>query len=102
DVIRTGGEGVAPAEVERVLATHPAVADVAVVGLPDASWGEVVCAVIVAAGDRPPTLDELTAHCNQHLASFKQPRRLHVVDEIPRTPATNQIQRRLILERLTS
>ena len=102
DVIRTGGEAVAPTEVEQVLATHPAVADVAVVGLPDASWGELVCAVVVAADGHSPTLEELAGHCTAQLAGFKQPRRLYLVDAIPRTPATNQIQRRLILERLIS
>src|SRR5207253_6875249 len=57
DVIRTGGETVAPGEVEAVLATHPAVADVAVVGVPDVEWGAVVCAVVVpAARGEAPTL----------------------------------------------
>ena len=87
DVLRTGGETVAPAEVEAVLAGHPAVADVAVVGLPDADWGEVVCAVVVA--DRPgASLEDLRAHCVGRLASFKHPRRLAVMDAIPRTAAT--------------
>ncbi|MCU1374993.1 MAG: long-chain fatty acid--CoA ligase [Actinomycetia bacterium] len=97
DLIRTGGESVVPAEVEVVLADHPSVRDVAVVGLPDPQWGEVVCAVVV--GD--VTLEELTAHCDGRLARFKQPRRLAVVDAIPRTPATNQVQRRLIVEQLS-
>ncbi|MCU1485035.1 MAG: long-chain fatty acid--CoA ligase [Actinomycetia bacterium] len=97
DLIRTGGESVVPAEVEVVLATHPSVRDVAVVGLPDPQWGETVCAVVV--GD--VTLEELTAHCDGRLARFKQPRRLALVDEIPRTPATNQVQRRLIVEQLS-
>ena len=97
DVIRTGGETVVPAEVEAVLADHPAVRDVAVVGLPDAQWGEVVCAAVVGA----VTLDELSAHCDGRLARFKQPRRLALVDAIPRTPATNQVQRRLLVEQLS-
>jgi len=101
DVIRTGGEGVAPAEVEAVLATHAAVADVAVVGLPDAEWGEVVCAVVVAAGDTVPTLADLRAHCEGRLVSPKHPRRLEVVDVIPRTAPTNQVQRRLLIERFS-
>lgn len=100
DVLRTGGETVAPAEVEAVLAGHPAVADVAVVGLPDADWGELVCAVVVATG--PVSLEDLRAHCVGRLASFKHPRRLAVMDAIPRTAATNQIQRRLLVERLTA
>ncbi|HZQ88062.1 MAG TPA: AMP-binding protein [Acidimicrobiales bacterium] len=102
DVIRTGGEGVAPAEVEEVLATHPAVADVAVIGLPDPEWGEVVCAVVVPADDGAgPTLPELRAHCEGRLVSPKHPRRLEVVDVIPRTSPTNQVQRRLLVERFS-
>lgn len=97
DLIRTGGESVVPAEVEGVLATHPSVRDVAVVGVPDAQWGEVVCAVVV--GD--VTLDELAAHCDGRLARFKQPRRVALVDAIPRTSATNQVQRRLLVEQLS-
>jgi len=102
DVIRTGGETVAPAEVEAALASLPGVADVAVVGLPDVEWGEVVCAVVVAA-DRaaPPTLDELRAHCDGRLATHKHPRRLAALDTIPRTSPTNQVQRRLLVEMLS-
>jgi len=101
DVIRTGGETVAPPEVERVLAEHPAVAEVAVVGVADAQWGEVVTAVIVAADGQPaPDVDALRAFCAERLAPFKHPRRVAVVDALPRTPATGQIQRALIIERL--
>ncbi|HXY92316.1 MAG TPA: AMP-binding protein [Acidimicrobiia bacterium] len=102
DVIRTGGETVAPPEVEAVLAEHPAVADVAVVGIPDAQWGEIVCAVIVLVpGAVAPTLDEVRAHTGATLARFKVPRRVEVVDAIPRTPATQQVQRRLLVEQLS-
>ncbi len=102
DVIRTGGETVAPAEVEAVLAQCPGVADVAVIGLPDARWGEVVCAVIVpVAGQDVPTLDDVRAYSDGLLARFKQPRRVAVVDAIPRTPATQQVQRRLLVDRLS-
>lgn len=103
DVIRSGGETVAPSEVEAALADHPSLADVAVVGVPDPRWGEIVCAVVVVAdGCSTPTLDDLVEHCGTRLAKFKRPRRVEVVDEIPRTPATNQIQRRLLLERISS
>jgi acyl-CoA synthetase (AMP-forming)/AMP-acid ligase II len=100
EVIRTGGESVAPAEVEAVLAGDPRVADVAVVGLPDAQWGELVCAVVVAADGAPPELTELRALCAGSLASYKHPRRLELVERIPRTPATGQVQRRLLLEQI--
>ena len=101
EVLRTGGESVVPAEVEAVLGSHPKVADVAVVGVSDQDWGELVCAVVVvAAGATAPTLEEFAAHCEGRLARYKQPRRLELVDEIPRTPSTGQIQRRLLVERL--
>jgi acyl-CoA synthetase (AMP-forming)/AMP-acid ligase II len=99
EVIRTGGESVAPSELEAVLAGHPRVADIAVVGLPDERWGELVCAVVVPAPDGPPPeLAELRAHCVGALATYKFPRRLAVVEQIPRTPATGQVQRRLLQE----
>jgi acyl-CoA synthetase (AMP-forming)/AMP-acid ligase II len=65
----------------------------------DPTWGEVVCAVVVAHGS-PPTPEELRAHCAGRLAGFKQPRRVEVVTAIPRTAATGQVQRRLLVERL--
>jgi len=103
DVVRTGGETVSPSEVEAVLVTHPAVADVAVVGLPDPDYGEVVCAVVVVANaDSAPTLAALREYCDGQLAPFKQPRRLEVVEVIPRTSSTQQVQRRLLVERLAS
>ena len=101
EVIRTGGESVAPSEVEGVLGTHPRVADVAVIGLADDEWGEVVCAVVVPEpGGSAPELGELRELCAGTLASYKRPRRLFVVDRIPRTVATGQVQRRLLVERL--
>ena len=101
EVIRTGGETVVPSEVESVLRTMAAVAEVAVVGLPDDAWGEIVCAaVVVAPGHAPPTTAEVQAHCTERLARFKQPRRLATVAALPRTPATGQVQRRLLVEQL--
>lgn len=104
DVIRTGGESVSPAEVETVVAAHPAVRDVAVVGVPDERWGEIVCAVVVpepGAGDAID-LDQLRAWCDRRLARFKQPRRVVLADELPRTAATGQVQRTLLVERLSA
>jgi acyl-CoA synthetase (AMP-forming)/AMP-acid ligase II len=99
DLIRSGGESVAPGEVEAALADHPSLMDVAVVGLPDVQWGEEVSAVIVPRPGAPvPTLAELRAHCAGRIASFKQPRRLVVAETIPRTVTTQQIQRRLLVE----
>jgi len=102
DVIRTGGEAVTPLEVESVLADHPSITDVVVVGIPDDTWGEIVCAVVVVADGRPPlSAPEIRAHCEGRLASYKHPRRVEVVDSIPRTAATSQAQRRLLVERFT-
>lgn len=103
DLIRTGGEAVVPGEVEAVLATHPGLAEVAVVGLPDPKWGEVVCAVVVPAeAGRAPTLEELRERCAGTLAAYKHPRALRVVDALPRTAATGQVQRRLLVDRFTA
>lgn len=100
EIIRTGGESVAPAEVEAVLASHPSVQEVAVVGIADADWGEVVCAVVVPAPGATPDLDDLQAHCEAKLAGFKKPRRLECRTELPRTAATGQVQRALIVEQI--
>jgi fatty-acyl-CoA synthase len=102
EVIRTGGESVAPGEFEAALAQHPAVAEVAVVGLPDAQWGEIVCAVVVPAAGAAPTLASLQKCCEGRMAGFKKPRRLELVDALPRTPATGQVQRALLVQRLAA
>ena len=74
--------------------------EVAVIGLPDAEWGEIVIAVVVAAGATPPDAEALRSFCTGRLAAYKQPRRVVVVDALPRTAATGQVQRTLIVERL--
>ncbi len=103
DVLRSGGESVMPLEVEGVLAEHPSVEQVAVVGLPDPTWGDLVCAVVVVApGRSAPTLVELRALCAGRLAPFKHPREVRVVDDLPRTASTGQVQRRLLVERLVA
>jgi fatty-acyl-CoA synthase len=101
DVIRSGGETISPVEVEQVLALHPAVAEVAVVGVPDPAWGEIVTAcVVVKTGSDAPDVDSLRSWCANRLASFKHPRRVIILDALPRTAATGQVQRTLIVERL--
>lgn len=99
DLIRTGGESVSPVEVDGVLQTHPAVADVAVAGVPDDDWGEVVTAFVVLRSGCTVDLGELRAHCQGRLAPYKHPRRLVVVEAIPRTPSTGQPQRRRLAGR---
>ena len=84
DMIVTGGENVAPDEVEAALLAHPWVAEAGVAGEPDPEWGEVVAAWIVP-GPRIPTLEDLREHCRVTLAPHKLPRRLHILASLPRT-----------------
>jgi fatty-acyl-CoA synthase len=82
DMVVSGGENVYPAEIEAVLFEHRAVADVAVVGVPDEKWGESCVAFVVLRA--PVAEDELREHCLRLLARFKVPKAFHVVDELPR------------------
>jgi fatty-acyl-CoA synthase len=95
--IRTGGEFVAPPEVDLVIQRHPAVADAAVAGVPSADWGEVVTAFVVLRPGLDLDLAGLRAHCESSLAAFKLPRALHIVGEIPRTRSTGQVERRTLV-----
>ena len=100
DMIISGGENIHPVEVEETLARHPDVRDVAVVGEPDPRWGERVVAFVVAAREGL-TAEALDRYCREAttLASFKRPRRLVFVAEIPKT-ASGKILRRLLREQL--
>ena len=84
DMVISGGENVYPAEVEAVLYEHPAVAEVAVIGAPDARWGEHVVAVVVSKPGPALTLAEVQAHCEGRLAHYKIPRELRKVWQLPR------------------
>ncbi len=96
EMIITGGENVAPEEVEAALISHPDVAEVAVVGREDREWGEVVEAAVVPSEGATPPEGELREHCAQYLAGFKVPKRIHLVSELPRT-ATGKLRRRALL-----
>jgi fatty-acyl-CoA synthase len=85
DMIIRGGENIYAREVEEVLFSHPAVSNVAVVGIPDETWGEQVAAFITLATGTSPTPDELFAHVREHLAPHKTPRIWRFVDEFPLT-----------------
>ena len=87
DMVISGGENVYPAEVEGVLYEHPAVAEVAVIGLPDEKWGEAVSAVVALNEGAELTLDELRDFADGKLARYKLPLQLHIVDALPRNPA---------------
>jgi O-succinylbenzoic acid--CoA ligase len=85
DVIISGGENVAPAEVEAVLAEHPDVAEAAVFARPHALWGEAITALVVACDGAELVQGTLRAHCLERLAAFKVPKAFELVDELPRT-----------------
>ena len=87
DMVITGGENVYPAEVESVLYQHPAVAEVAVIGLPDDRWGEAVVAVVALKEGNDLTLDQLRDFAGSSLARYKLPSRLELVEFLPRNPA---------------
>ncbi|WP_128002876.1 class I adenylate-forming enzyme family protein [Piscinibacter defluvii] len=84
DLIISGGSNIYPREVEEVLLAAPGVAEAAVVGLPDAEWGEAVVAFVVAAPGAAPTAAALDAHCLAHIARFKRPKRYEFVDALPK------------------
>jgi acyl-CoA synthetase (AMP-forming)/AMP-acid ligase II len=85
EVIRSGASTIVPKEVEDVLLAHPAVAEVAVLGLPDAEWGEAVTAFVVARAGIKVSEHDLIEHCRARLASFKKPRAVRFVASLPRS-----------------
>jgi O-succinylbenzoic acid--CoA ligase len=96
DTIVTGGENVAPAEVEAVLEAHPAVAEAAVHARADDEWGEAVAATVVLRRDAEASADDLLAHCRSNLAPFKVPKHLSFADHLPRTPSGKLLRRHLV------
>jgi fatty-acyl-CoA synthase len=92
DVIITGGENVSSIEVEDAVFSHPAVAEVAVIGVPDEKWGEMVTALVVLVEGQTVTEAELIAHTRERIAAYKAPKRVEFRELIPRT-ATGKIQK---------
>ena len=95
DMIKSGGENVSSREVEEAIYTHPHVAEVAVIGLPDPRWIEAVTAVVVARDGTTIGEAELIEHCRAHLAGFKLPKRVVVVDALPRNASGKILKREL-------
>jgi len=95
DMIVSGGENVYPREIEDVLFRHPAVADAAVIGVPDAQWGEVVKAIVVLRAGASATETELVDHCRAQLASYKRPRSVDFIPELPRNPSGKVLKKDL-------
>jgi acyl-CoA synthetase (AMP-forming)/AMP-acid ligase II len=95
DMIISGGENIYPAEIERVMAEHPSVQDVAVIGVPDERWGEVPKAVVVAVPGATIDAEALLAWTRERLASFKCPKTIDVVAELPRNPTGKILKKEL-------
>ena len=98
-MIITGGENVYCAEVEAALRSHPQVAHAAVVGVPDARWGEAVHAVVVTTTEGSTTADELRAWCRERLAGYKCPRAISFVRELPLS-AAGKVLKNVLREQL--
>ncbi len=98
DIIISGGENISSIEVEGLLYRHPAVLEAAVVAVPDAEWGEVPCAVVALKPGASATDKELIGFAREHLAHFKCPKRVEIVDSLPRT-ATGKVQKNVLRER---
>jgi acyl-CoA synthetase (AMP-forming)/AMP-acid ligase II len=95
ELIIRGGENVYPAEVEAVLAEHPAIADVAVVAKPDDSLGEVPVAFAIPREEGRLEVDDVLEYCREHLSDYKLPAEIRTVDEIPRTGSGKVMRHRL-------
>jgi acyl-CoA synthetase (AMP-forming)/AMP-acid ligase II len=98
DMILTGGENVASAEIERVLYEHPAVLECAVIAVPDEQWGEVAKAIITLKSTRQASEAELVEHCRKHLAGFKIPKSIEFVDALPKG-GTGKILKKVLREK---
>jgi acyl-CoA synthetase (AMP-forming)/AMP-acid ligase II len=97
DMIVSGGVNIFPSEIEDILASHPAVREAAVIGVPDETWGERVCAIVVCQPTMSVDATTLTEFCRSHLARYKTPRRFEFVSELPKT-AAGKISRRELRE----
>jgi fatty-acyl-CoA synthase len=95
DMIVTGGENVYPKEVENALFDHPDIADAAVIGVPDEKYGEAILAFIVTRDDAELSLEDMVAFCRERLASYKVPRQMEIIGEIPRNPSGKALKKDL-------
>jgi len=93
DMIVSGGENIYPREIEEVLFTHPAIADAAVIGIPDETWGEAVKAFIVPRDGKTIDEQEVIDFCKGHLASYKKPKAIEFVSSIPKNPSGKPLKR---------
>ncbi len=98
EMIKCGGESIFPAEVERCLLGHPAIAEAAVFGVPDAHWGEVTVAAVVAKPGAALAEADVIEYVRAQLAGYKKPRHVEFRDALPRTASTRQVQKTLLRE----
>ncbi len=95
DMIVSGAENIYPAEVENALASHPAIKDAAVIGVPDPKWGEAVKAIVVLKEGMEATEADIIAHCRAHIAGYKCPKSVDFVAELPRNPSGKILKKEL-------
>ncbi len=95
DMIVSGGENIYPAEVENALFAHPAIADVAVIGVPDEKWGEAVKAIVVLKPGESATEDDIRAFARERIAGYKVPKSVEFVEVLPRNPSGKVLRRQL-------
>ncbi|MEE2676996.1 MAG: long-chain-fatty-acid--CoA ligase [Myxococcota bacterium] len=95
DMIVSGGENVYPREIEDVLFQHPAVADAAVIGVPDSEWGETIKAILVLKAGEEVSAEEILAFCRERLGGFKQPRSVDFIEALPRNPSGKVLKKDL-------
>jgi len=95
DMVVSGGENIYPVEVENAIASHPAVADVAVIGVPAEKFGEALLAFVVTKAGQTITLDEMIKFCREKIAGYKIPRQLELVTELPRNPSGKILKKEL-------
>jgi len=98
DMILSGGENIASAEIERVIYGHPAVMECAVIAVPDDCWGEVPKAIVTLKPGQEAADEEIIAHCRQHLAGYKAPKTVEIVESLPKG-GTGKILKRLLREK---
>ena len=94
-MIKTGGENVASREVEEVLYQYPGIEEVAVIGLPDPKWIEIVAVVAVPKKNVSLSEKEIIAYCKQQLAGFKCPKQVFIADKLPKNPSGKILKREL-------
>jgi acyl-CoA synthetase (AMP-forming)/AMP-acid ligase II len=95
DMVVSGGENIYPVEVENAIAHHPSVADVAVIGVPDDKFGEALLAFVVLKPDAQLDVDTMVDFCRERIAGYKIPRRLEIIEEMPRNPSGKILKKEL-------